>query len=48
MYLLDMKVLGLGWNFLAIGSTKLLMKTHSDEEAHSVQAAYEFFVFTAK
>mmetsp|Transcript_33038 Transcript_33038/g.67580 ORF Transcript_33038/g.67580 Transcript_33038/m.67580 type:complete len:626 (+) Transcript_33038:131-2008(+) len=40
-------VIGVGWNLMSIGSTKLLLQSHSDEEAHSVQAAYEFATFAA-
>jgi hypothetical protein len=31
------QVVGVGWNLVSIGSTKLLLQSHSEEEAHTVQ-----------
>ena len=40
-------LLGLGWNFLFIGSTTLLTYTYSEAERAKTQAANEFVVFSA-
>jgi len=37
--------LGIGWNFLFVGSTTLLTRTHSAEERGKVQALNDFLIF---
>ena len=38
-------VLGIGWNFLFIGATSLLIRTYTPEEKGKVQALNDFLVF---
>jgi MFS family permease len=38
--------LGLGWNFLFVGSTSLLTETYQPEERNKAQALNDFIVFT--
>ncbi|MGF1535778.1 MAG: MFS transporter [Elainellaceae cyanobacterium] len=38
-------LLGLGWNFMHVGSTALLTETHTPNEKGKVQAAHDFLVF---
>ncbi len=40
-----MVLLGVGWNFLYVGATTLLMQTYRDSERFSAQAVNEFSVF---
>ncbi len=39
-------LLGLGWNFMYVGSTSLLTETHAPTEKGKVQAAHDFLVFS--
>ncbi|NEQ47154.1 MAG: MFS transporter [Leptolyngbya sp. SIOISBB] len=39
-------LLGLGWNFMYVGSTTLLTQTHTPTEKGKVQAAHDFLVFS--
>lgn len=39
-------LLGLGWNFMYVGSTTLLTETYRPEEKAKVQAAHDFTVFS--
>lgn len=39
-------LLGLGWNFMYVGSTTLLTATHTPTEKGKVQAAHDFLVFS--
>ena len=39
-------LLGLGWNFMYVGSTTLLTVTHTATEKGKVQAAHDFLVFS--
>ncbi|MEM6255012.1 MAG: MFS transporter [Cyanobacteria bacterium P01_D01_bin.156] len=39
-------LLGLGWNFMYVGSTTLLTETHTSEEKGKVQAAHDFIMFS--
>lgn len=39
-------LLGLGWNFMYVGSTTLLTETHTQEEKGKVQAAHDFIMFS--
>jgi MFS family permease len=39
-------LLGLGWNFMYVGSTTLLTETHTTTEKGKVQAAHDFIVFS--
>lgn len=39
-------LLGIGWNFMYVGSTTLLTETHSVTEKGKVQAAHDFVVFS--
>lgn len=39
-------LLGLGWNFMYVGSTTLLTETHTSTEKGKVQAAHDFIVFS--
>lgn len=39
-------LLGLGWNFMYVGSTTLLAATHTPTEKGKVQAAHDFLVFS--
>lgn len=44
-YLMGLTLLGLGWNFLFIGSTTLLAKSHSSDEKASVQSANDSLIY---
>jgi len=39
-------LLGLGWNFMYVGSTTLLTETHTPTEKGKAQAAHDFLVFS--
>jgi MFS family permease len=39
-------LLGIGWNFMHVGSTTLLTETHTLTEKGKVQAAHDFLVFS--
>ncbi|MEO0867050.1 MAG: MFS transporter [Cyanobacteria bacterium J06642_11] len=39
-------LLGLGWNFMYVGSTTLLTETHTPEEKGQVQALHDFIMFS--
>lgn len=39
-------LLGIGWNFMYVGSTTLLTETHTPTEKGKVQAAHDFMVFS--
>ncbi|NEZ60301.1 MFS transporter [Adonisia turfae] len=39
-------LLGLGWNFMYVGSTTLLTETHTPEEKGKVQAIHDFIMFS--
>lgn len=39
-------LLGIGWNFMYVGSTALLTETHTPTEKGKVQAAHDFSVFS--
>jgi MFS family permease len=39
-------LLGIGWNFMYVGSTTLLTETHLPSEKGKVQAAHDFMVFS--
>lgn len=39
-------LLGIGWNFMYVGSTTLLTETHTPTETGKVQAAHDFLVFS--
>ncbi|MBE9109629.1 MFS transporter [Nodosilinea sp. LEGE 07298] len=39
-------LLGIGWNFMYVGSTTLLTETHTPTEKGKVQAAHDFVVFS--
>ena len=39
-------LLGIGWNFMYVGSTTLLTETHTPTEKGKVQAAHDFIVFS--
>ena len=39
-------LLGVGWNFMFVGGTTLLLETHRPEERAKVQALNDFTVFT--
>ena len=39
-------LLGIGWNFMYVGSTTLLTEAHSPMEKGKVQAAHDFMVFS--
>ncbi len=39
-------LLGIGWNFMYVGSTTLLTETHTSTEKGKVQAAHDFMVFS--
>jgi len=47
-YWVALVMLGIGWNFLFLGGTVLLPKTHSDPQKFKVQGINEFSVFTAQ
>ena len=44
-FLLAMCLLGLGWNFLFVGATTLVLEVHSTAERAKCQAMNEFVVF---
>ncbi len=44
-YLLALALLGLGWNFLFVGATSLLVSSYRPEERFSAQAFNDFCVF---
>ena len=44
-YLIGLTLLGLGWNFLFIGSTTLLAKSHSANEKAKVQSANDSLIY---
>lgn len=46
-YLTGLVLLGLGWNFLFVGSTALLTETYTPAERNKAQALNDFIVFTA-
>ncbi len=46
-YLTGLVLLGLGWNFLFVGSTALLTETYRPAEKNKAQALNDFVVFTA-
>jgi MFS family permease len=39
-------LLGLGWNFMYVGSTTLLTETHTSAEQGKAQATHDFIVFS--
>lgn len=41
-------LLGIGWNFLFLGGTVLLPRTHSNEQKIRIQGMHELLVFTAQ
>ena len=44
-YTIGLALLGVGWNFLFVGSTSLLAMTHRPEEKARVQSCNDFLVF---
>lgn len=46
-YWLALMSLGIGWNFLFIGATRLLAETYNDAEKARAQGLNDFFVFSA-
>ncbi len=46
-FYVGLSLLGLGWNFLFVGSTSLLTGTYSAEEKARVQSANDFLIFAA-
>ena len=44
-YWISLVALGLGWNFLFVSSTALLITTYQDNEKYRAQAFNEFMVF---
>ena len=47
-YLLSLVFLGLGWNFLFISGTSLLVLTYKEEEKFKAQGLNDFSVFTTQ
>lgn len=43
---MQLVLLGIGWNFLFIGSTTLLPTTHSDNQRYKAQSINDFIVFS--
>ncbi|RMF63257.1 MAG: MFS transporter, partial [Cyanobacteria bacterium J069] len=46
-FLIALTVLGLGWNFMFVGSTTLLTETYTFAEKAKTQAAHDFLMFGA-
>ncbi|WP_297079529.1 MFS transporter [Thermoleptolyngbya sp. M55_K2018_002] len=46
-FLIALTVLGLGWNFMFVGSTTLLTETYTPAEKAKTQAAHDFLMFGA-
>ncbi|WP_225910579.1 MFS transporter [Thermoleptolyngbya sichuanensis] len=46
-FLIALTVLGLGWNFMFVGSTTLLTETYTPAEKAKMQAAHDFLMFGA-
>lgn len=46
-FLIALTVLGLGWNFMFVGSTTLLTETYTPAEKAKTQAAHDFVMFGA-
>lgn len=46
-FLIALTVLGLGWNFMFVGSTTLLTETYTPAEKSKTQAAHDFLMFGA-
>ncbi|MFM7425185.1 MAG: MFS transporter [Elainella sp.] len=46
-FLVALTLLGIGWNWMFVGSTTLLTQMHSPAEKAQIQAAHDFLTFTA-
>ncbi|MFQ3615525.1 MAG: MFS transporter [Cyanobacteriota bacterium] len=46
-FLIALTILGLGWNFMFVGSTTLLTETYTPAEKAKTQAAHDFLMFGA-
>ena len=47
-YWVALVLLGIGWNFLFLGGTVLLAKTHHADQKYKVQGLHDFMVFSAQ
>lgn len=46
-FLIALTLLGIGWNFMFVGSTTLLTQMHTPAEKAKTQAAHDFLMFTS-